>query len=76
MNSGITIINSEEPPKEEEEEPSKDKDDEPKEKDKKPEKHRIPKTGVEEGTLSIVLALAVLVGLFFVKKKLNEGKSK
>lgn len=76
MNSGITIINSEEPPKEEEEEPSKDKDDEPKEKDKEPEKHRIPKTGVEEGTLSIVLALLVLVGLFFVKRKVNEGKSK
>ena len=76
MNSGITIINSEEPPKEEEEEPSKDKDDEPKEKDKESEKHRIPKTGVEEGSLSIVLALVVLVGLFFVKRKLNEGKSK
>lgn len=76
MHSGISIINSEEPPKEEEEEPSKDKDDEPKEKDKEPEKHIIPKTGVEEGTLSIVLALLVLVGLFFVKRKLNEGKSK
>lgn len=76
MNSGITIINSEEPPKEEEEEPSKDKDDEPKEKDKEPEKHIIPKTGVEEGSLSIVLALVVLVGLFFVKRKLNEGKTK
>lgn len=76
MHSGISIINSEEPPKEEEEEPSKDKDDEPKEKDKEPEKHIIPKTGVEEGTLSIVLALVVLVGLFFVKRKINEGKSK
>ena len=76
MNSGITIINSEEPPKEEEEEPSKDKDDEPKEKDKEHEKHIIPKTGVEEGSLSIVLALVVLVGLFFVKRKLNEGKTK
>lgn len=76
MNSGITIINSEEPPKEEEEEPSKDKDDEPEEKDKEPEKHIIPKTGVEEGSLSIVLALVVLVGLFFVKRKLNESKSK
>lgn len=76
MNNGITIINSEEPPKEEEEEPSKDKDDEPKEKDREHEKHRIPKTGVEEGTLSIVLALAVLAGLFFVKRKVNEGKSK
>lgn len=76
MNSGITIINSEEPPKEEEEEPSKDKDDESKEKDKEPEKHIIPKTGVEEGSLSIVLALVVLVGLFFVKRKLNEGKTK
>lgn len=75
MHSGISIINSEEPPKEEEE-PSKDKDDEPKEKDKEPEKHIIPKTGVEEGSLSIVLALVVLVGLFFVKRKLNEGKSK
>lgn len=75
MHSGISIINSEEPPKEEEE-PSKDKDDEPKEKDKEPEKHIIPKTGVEEGTLSIVLALVVLVGLFFVKRKLNEGKIK
>lgn len=75
MHSGISIINSEEPPKEEVE-PSKDKDDEPKEKDKEPEKHIIPKTGVEEGTLSIVLALVVLVGLFFVKRKLNEGKSK
>lgn len=75
MHSGISIINSEEPPKEEEE-PSKDKDDEPKEKDKEPEKHIIPKTGVEEGTLSIVLALVVLVGLFFVKRKINEGKSK
>lgn len=76
MHSGITIINSEEPPKEEEEEPSKDKDDEPKEKETPPEKHLIPKTGVEEGTLSIVLALLVLAGLFFVKRKLNEGKSK
>lgn len=76
MHSGISIINSEEPPKEEEEEPSKDKDDEPKEKDKEPEKHIIPKTGVEEGSLSIVLALVVLVGLFFVKRKINEGKSK
>lgn len=76
MNSGITIINSEEPPKEEEEEPSKDKDDEPKEKDKEPEKHRIPKTGVEEGSLSIVLALVVLVGLFYVKRKINKAKSK
>lgn len=76
MNSGITIINSEEPPKEEEEEPSKDKDDEPKEKDKESEKHRIPKTGVEDGSLSIVLALVVLVGLFFVKRKLSEGKTK
>lgn len=76
MHSGISIINSEEPPKEEEEEPSKDKDDEPKEKDKEPEKHIIPKTGVEEGTLSIVLALVVLVGLFFVKRKLNESKTK
>lgn len=75
MHSGISIINSEEPPKEEEE-PSKDKDDEPKEKDKEPEKHIIPKTGVEEGSLSIVLALVVLVGLFFVKRKINEGKSK
>ena len=75
MHSGISIINSEEPPKEEEE-PSKDKDDEPKDKDKEPEKHIIPKTGVEEGTLSIVLALVVLVGLFFVKRKINEGKSK
>lgn len=75
MHSGISIINSEEPPKEEEE-PSKDKDDEPKEKETPPEKHLIPKTGVEEGTLSIVLALVVLVGLFFVKKKINEGKSK
>lgn len=76
MHSGISIINTEEPPKEEEEEPSKDKDDEPKEKDKEPEKHIIPKTGVEEGTLSIVLALVVLAGLFFVKRKINEGKSK
>lgn len=76
MHSGISIINSEEPPKEEEEEPSKDKDDEPKEKEKEPEKHIIPKTGVEEGSLSIVLALVVLVGLFFVKRKINEGKSK
>lgn len=75
MHSGISIINSEEPPKEEEE-PSKDKDDEPKEKETPPEKHLIPKTGVEEGTLSIVLALLVLVGLFFVKRKINEGKSK
>lgn len=76
MHSGISIINTEEPPEEEEEEPSKDKDDEPKEKDKEPEKHIIPKTGVEEGSLSIVLALVVLVGLFFVKRKINEGKSK
>ena len=82
MHSGISIINSEEPPEEEEREKEppkpkhKDKPDEPKEKETPPEKHLIPKTGVEEGTLSIVLALAVLVGLFFVKKKLNEGKSK
>lgn len=81
MHSGITIINSEEPPEEErEKEPPKpkhkDKPDEPKEKETPPEKHIIPKTGVEEGTLSIVLALLVLVGLFFVKKKINEGKSK
>ena len=70
MNSGITIINSEEPPKEEEEKKP------PIKKDTPSEKHIIPKTGVEEGTLSIVLALVVLVGLFFVKRKLNEGKSK
>lgn len=81
MYSGISIINSEEPPEEErEKEPPKpkhkDKPDEPKEKETPPEKHIIPKTGVEEGTLSIVLALVVLVGLFFVKKKINEGKSK
>lgn len=81
MHSGITIINSEEPPEEErEKEPPKpkhkDKPDEPEEKETPPEKHLIPKTGVEEGTLSIVLALVVLVGLFFVKKKINEGKSK
>ena len=81
MHSGITIINSEEPPEEErEKEPPKpkhkDKPDEPEEKETPPEKHIIPKTGVEEGTLSIVLALVVLVGLFFVKRKLNEGKSK
>lgn len=81
MHSGISIINSEEPPEEErEKEPPKpkhkDKPDEPEEKETPPEKHIIPKTGVEEGTLSIVLALAVLVGLFFVKRKLNEGKSK
>lgn len=81
MHSGITIINSEEPPEEErEKEPPKpkhkDKPDEPEEKETPPEKHIIPKTGVEEGTLSIVLALVVLVGLFFVKKKINEGKSK
>lgn len=81
MHSGISIINSEEPPEEErEKEPPKpkhkDKPDEPEEKETPPEKHIIPKTGVEEGTLSIVLALVVLVGLFFVKRKLNEGKSK
>lgn len=82
MHSGITIINSEEPPEEEEREKEppkpkhKDKPDEPQEKETPPEKHIIPKTGVEEGTLSIVLALVVLVGLFFVKRKLNEGKSK
>ena len=82
MHSGISIINSEEPPEEEEREKEppkpkhKDKPDEPEEKETPPEKHIIPKTGVEEGTLSIVLALVVLVGLFFVKRKLNEGKSK
>lgn len=81
MHSGITIINTEEPPEEErEKEPPKpkhkDKPDEPEEKETPPEKHIIPKTGVEEGTLSIVLALVALVGLFFVKIKLNEGKSK
>lgn len=81
MHSGITIINTEEPPEEErEKEPPKpkhkDKPDEPKEKETPPEKHLIPKTGVEEGTLSIVLALLVLVGLFFVKRKINEGKIK
>lgn len=82
MHSGISIINSEEPPEEEEREKEppkpkhKDKPDEPEEKETPPEKHLIPKTGVEEGTLSIVLALVVLVGLFFVKRKLNEGKSK
>lgn len=81
MHSGITIINTEEPPEEErEKEPPKpkhkDKPDEPEEKETPPEKHIIPKTGVEEGTLSIVLALVVLVGLFFVKRKINEGKSK
>ena len=82
MHSGISIINSEEPPEEEEREKEppkpkhKDKPDEPEEKETPPEKHIIPKTGVEEGTLSIVLALVVLVGLFFVKRKINEGKSK
>ena len=81
MHSGISIINTEEPPEEErEKEPPKpkhkDKPDEPEEKETPPEKHIIPKTGVEEGTLSIVLALLVLVGLFFVKRKINEGKSK
>lgn len=81
MHSGISIINSEEPPEEErEKEPPKpkhkDKPDEPEEKETPPEKHIIPKTGVEEGGLSIVLALVVLVGLFFVKRKINEGKSK
>lgn len=81
MHSGITIINTEEPPEEErEKEPPKpkhkDKPDEPEEKETPPEKHLIPKTGVEEGSLSIVLALVVLVGLFFVKRKINEGKSK
>lgn len=82
MHSGISIINSEEPPEEEEREKEppkpkhKDKPDEPEEKETPPEKHIIPKTGVEEGTLSIVLALVVLVGLFFAKRKLNEGKSK
>lgn len=67
MHSGISIINTEEPPIK--------KDEQPKD-DASYEKHIIPKTGVEEGTLSIVLALVVLVGLFFVKRKLNEGKSK
>ncbi len=81
MHSGISIINSEEPPEEErEKEPPKpkhkDKPDEPEEKETPPEKHIIPKTGVEEGTLSIVLALVVLVGLFFVKKKITKSKSK
>lgn len=75
MDTGFNIVNSEEIPKEKDEK-SKDKDEKPKDKNTENEKHIIPKTGVEEGTLSIVLALVVLVGLFFVKKKITKSKSK
>lgn len=75
MDTGFNIVNSEEIPKEKDEK-SKDKDEKPKDKNTKNEKHIIPKTGVEEGTLSIVLALVVLAGLFFVKKKITKSKSK
>ena len=71
MDTGFNIVNSEEI-----DEKSKDKDEKPKDKNTENEKHIIPKTGVEEGTLSIVLALVVLVGLFFVKKKITKSKSK
>lgn len=75
MDAGFNIVNSEEIPKEKDEK-SKDKDEKPKDKNTENEKHIIPKTGVEEGTLSIVLALVVLAGLLFVKKKITKSKSK
>lgn len=75
MDTGFNIVNSEEIPKEKDEK-SKDKDEKPKDKNTENEKHIIPKTGVEEGTLSIVLALVVLAGLLFVKKKITKSKSK
>lgn len=75
MDTGFNIVNSEEIPKEKDEK-SKDKDEKPKDKNTENEKHIIPKTGVEEGTLSIVLALVILVGLFFVKIKITKSKSK
>ena len=84
MYNGYTIVNKEVPPEPEEpEEPEEEKPEEPEEphepeeeKPEEPEKHIIPKTGVTEDALGIFLALIILLGLVYIKKKYIVEKSK
>ena len=82
MYEGFTIVNKEVPP-EEPEEPEEPKPEEPEEphepeeeKPEEPDKHVIPKTGVTEDVLGIFLALMILLGLVYIKKKYIVEKSK
>lgn len=82
MYEGFTIVNKEVPP-EEPEEPEEPKPEEPEEphepeeeKPEEPDKHVIPKTGVTEDALGIFLALMILLGLVYIKKKYIVEKSK
>lgn len=79
MYKGFTILNKEVPP-EEPEEPEEEEPEEPhepeEEKPEEPDKHVIPKTGVTEDVLGIFLALMILLGLVYIKKKYIVEKSK
>ena len=82
MYKGFTILNKEVPPEEPEEpeEPHEHEEEEPhepeEENEKPKDKNRLPKTGVTEDVLGIFLALMILLGLVYIKKKYIVEKSK
>ncbi|WP_019214104.1 Cna B-type domain-containing protein [Fenollaria massiliensis] len=84
MYDGFTILNKEVPPEEPptpEEPPENPEEPEPEPPTPPtpptpPEEHIIPKTGVSEDVLGIFLALMILIGLVFIKKKYILKKSK
>ncbi|UQK58885.1 Cna B-type domain-containing protein [Fenollaria massiliensis] len=83
MYNGFTIVNKEVPPEEPPTPPEEPEEPEPEPPTPPtptpptpPEEHIIPKTGVSEDVLGIFLALMILIGLVYIKKKYILKKSK